>query len=90
MHAITAIISGRVQGVWFRGSTQKKAMELGLTGWVKNTTDGSVYLEAQGEKSQLEIFISWLSKGPHYSRVDQVDIKWIEATTQHTSFSVRY
>ena len=90
MQAITAIISGRVQGVWFRGSTQKKAMELGLTGWVKNTTDGSVYLEAQGEKSQLEIFIGWLSKGPNYSRVDQVDIKWIEATTQYISFSIRY
>lgn len=90
MQAITAIISGRVQGVWFRGSTQKKAMELGLTGWVKNTTDGSVYLEAQGEKLQLEIFISWLSKGPNYSRVDQVDIKWIEATTQYISFSIRY
>jgi acylphosphatase len=90
VQAITAIISGRVQGVWFRGSTQKKAMELGLTGWVKNTTDGSVYLEAQGEKSHLEIFIGWLSKGPNYSRVDQVDIKWIEATTQYISFSIRY
>lgn len=77
MKAITAIIHGRVQGVWFRGSTQQKANELGITGWVKNTLEGNVELEAHGEKVQLEVFIAWLFKGPKYSQVEHVDVEWI-------------
>jgi len=48
--AITAIIHGRVQGVWFRGSTQQKANELGITGWVKNTLEGMLNLRRMARK----------------------------------------
>ncbi|MEO1939610.1 acylphosphatase [Candidatus Thioglobus sp.] len=90
MKAITAIIHGKVQGVWFRGSTQKKANELGITGWIKNTSRGSVELEAHGEKIQLDVFIDWLSEGPMYSRVEQVNVNWIEPSVQFSAFSVKY
>jgi len=88
--AITAIIHGRVQGVWFRGSTQQKANELGITGWVKNTLEGNVELEAHGEKVQLEFFIAWLFKGPKYSQVEHVDVEWIGSNTQFYSFNIKH
>jgi acylphosphatase len=88
--AITAIIHGRVQGVWFRGSTQQKANELGITGWVKNTLEGNVELEAHGEKVQLEVFIAWLFKGPKYSQVEHVDVEWIGSNTQFYSFNIKH
>ena len=90
MKAITAIIHGRVQGVWFRGSTQQKANELGITGWVKNTLEGNVELEAHGEKVQLEVFIAWLFKGPKYSKVKHVDVEWIGSNTQFSSFNIKH
>ncbi|EEZ80737.1 acylphosphatase [Candidatus Thioglobus sp.] len=90
MKAITAIIHGRVQGVWFRGSTQQKANELGITGWVKNTLEGNVELEAHGEKVQLEVFIAWLFKGPKYSQVEHVDVEWIGSNTQFYSFNIKH
>ncbi len=90
MSAITATVYGKVQGVWFRGSTQQKANELGITGWVKNTMDGNVALEAHGKKLQLEALIDWLAKGPSYSQVEHLDVKWIESSTEYGSFSIRH
>ena len=71
---IMATIRGRVQGVGFRNAVAKKAKSIGLSGWVCNQEDGSVYCEARGTDSQLELLISYLKKGPILSRVDSVDI----------------
>jgi len=57
-------VSGRVQGVFFRVSTQKKAKLLGIMGWVKNQPDGSVYIEAEGTETQLAQFLAWCAEGP--------------------------
>ena len=57
-------VKGKVQGVWFRAFTREKATELGVTGWVQNETGGAVYLEANGEKSKLDLFIDKLKQGP--------------------------
>ncbi len=65
-------IYGRVQGVGFRYYTNKKALELGITGFVRNLPDGSVYIEADGEPDQLEIFINWCYEGPSWARVTDV------------------
>jgi acylphosphatase len=65
-------INGRVQGVFFRASTQKKARELGICGFVRNEKDGSVYIEAEGEKEAMERFILWCHEGPPGAKVNKV------------------
>jgi acylphosphatase len=67
-------IYGKVQDVGFRYSALQKANEMGIYGFVKNRTDGSVYIEADGETDILELFILWLKKGPSWSRVDEVKV----------------
>ena len=74
---LSARISGKVQGVWFRGSTQLKARELGVTGWVKNEPDESVRLQAFGEESALERLLSWCHSGPKHARVEKVHHSYI-------------
>ena len=68
-------ISGRVQNVSFRYYTRKKAQEFGISGYVKNELDGSVYVEAEGEEESLDLFILWCQKGPSWARVDEVKIQ---------------
>ncbi len=65
-------VIGKVQGVWFRKYTKDKADMLGLTGIVKNKTDGNVYIEAEGEKEIVEGFIRWLYEGSPQSNVVEV------------------
>ncbi len=68
-------ISGRVQNVGFRFHTRKKAQELGISGFVKNELDGTVYAEAEGEEEPLDKFILWCRQGPSWARVDHVNIQ---------------
>jgi len=72
LKAIHVIISGRVQGVWFRAWTQKAALKLGLTGWVRNRTDGTVEALLCGRSEQLEAMIAKCRKGPTLARVDKI------------------
>ena len=65
-------ITGRVQGVWFRGSTRQKALQLGLGGYVKNLNDGSVEVVACGEQSAIEQLHEWLWQGPSGAKVTNV------------------
>ena len=65
-------VSGQVQGVFYRASTQQQARALGLTGWVRNSEDGNVELLACGTSAQLEILERWLWQGPTAARVTQV------------------
>jgi acylphosphatase len=66
-------IYGKVQGVYFRGSTLDKAKQLGVAGFVKNQADGSVYAEAEAEEEVLNQFLEWCKKGPMMARVDRVE-----------------
>lgn len=75
--AIILKIQGRVQGVYYRASAQSKAQNLGLTGWVKNSPDGSVASHAEGPKEKLEEFINWCRQGPPAASVSSVDSNWI-------------
>lgn len=65
-------ISGRVQGVWFRASTQEEAKKLDLTGWVRNLQDGRVEVLACGDEEKLSQFYQWLHQGPELAIVDDV------------------
>lgn len=69
-------VRGRVQGVYFRASTQREAKRLGLTGWVKNRPDGAVEICAEGEEEGLKELIAWAHKGPSAARVERVDVRW--------------
>ncbi|MAT55766.1 MAG: acylphosphatase [Saprospirales bacterium] len=71
---INIFIEGKVQGVWFRASTRRKALELGIKGLVKNLPDGRVYVEAEGTDEQLNSFTSWCKQGPELARVDRIEI----------------
>ena len=71
-------VKGKVQGVFYRSSTQAKAKELGLSGWVRNEEDGSVLIEAEGEEQKLEKLLDWCRKGPGAAVVNDVEFEEIE------------
>ncbi|MGB9711579.1 MAG: acylphosphatase [Dissulfurimicrobium sp.] len=87
---IHAFISGRVQGVFYRASAMDKAMQLDLTGWVKNLADGRVELVAEGSSEAIDAFISWCRKGPPYAHVTNIEVQEQEATGEFDRFSMRY
>ena len=66
------IVQGRVQGVWFRKYTQQAAKSYNLHGFVQNKRDGTVYVEAEGEETNLKLLIKWLEKGSPLSEVKDV------------------
>jgi acylphosphatase len=73
---VQLFVRGRVQGVFFRASTQREAKRLGLTGWVKNRPDGGVEIIAEGEEDGLKELIAWAQRGPSAARVERVDVRW--------------
>ena len=69
---IHLIIEGRVQGVWFRDSTRREAVSLGVFGWVRNRPDGTVEVVAEGPEDQVGKLITWCNHGPPAASVSQV------------------
>lgn len=67
-------IHGRVQGVWFRGSTQRRARELGLAGWVRNCADGSVEAVFEGPARAVAAAVRFCGDGPPAARVERVEV----------------
>ncbi|MBM4206865.1 MAG: acylphosphatase [Gammaproteobacteria bacterium] len=88
MRTVRLIISGRVQGVYFRRFTKHKAHDLGINGTVCNRADGSVEIIAQAEAGKLEPFIKWCHKGPITARVDKVEIKDLDGSHPYQSFEI--
>ncbi|MCI0480834.1 MAG: acylphosphatase [Candidatus Dadabacteria bacterium] len=72
MRAVRIIVSGHVQGVGFRAFTQQRASLLNLTGWVRNLSDGSVEIHAEGDDDKVNEFLTWCRIGPRTARVDDV------------------
>ena len=77
--AVKLMISGRVQGVFFRKAAKEKADELGVTGTVRNLDSGEVEVIAQADAAVLERFIAWCHQGPRFARVDRVDVEELPA-----------
>ena len=75
--AVRVIIHGKVHGVCFRTSTQTKALELNLTGWVRNLPSGTVEVHAEGNRDSLDKLIKWCQKGPPPANVSRCDLDWI-------------
>jgi acylphosphatase len=89
--SLNVIVYGRVQGVYFRAFTTRHALELGLTGYVRNSTGGkSVEVQVEGERDKLEQLITYLKKGPLESRVDRLDLSWAEYSGLYSGFNIRY
>lgn len=81
MKTIRIQVRGRVQGVYYRQSTCRTALELGIKGWVKNCPDGSVELLATGTEQQLTALQEWCSRGPVRAVVESMEVQ--ETDLQH-------
>jgi acylphosphatase len=69
------VVEGRVQGVGYRWSAASEAVSRDITGVVKNLSDGSVYIEAEGTREQLDSYVEWCRRGPRLSNVESVAIE---------------
>ena len=83
------VVSGRVQGVWFRGATAEQAERLGVAGWVRNLSDGRVEATFEGRAAEVEAAIEWCRNGPPTARVDAVLVEW-QSPVGEVGFRVRY
>ncbi len=81
-------ISGKVQGVFFRAHTKQKAEQIGITGWVKNTSDGKVEAVFEGEEPCIQEMLNWCHHGPSHAQVDKVDIRIIRAAKTFETFTI--
>lgn len=86
---VNIAVSGRVQGVYFRAFTRRKAKQLGLVGRATNLADGRVEIIAQGNDVAVTQFITWCRKGPITARVDHIDINELPVTEELHSFEIK-
>jgi acylphosphatase len=82
------LITGRVQGVFYRASAMEAAQRLGIVGWVRNLPDGGVEAVAEGPREAVAEFVRWCGDGPPAARVDDVRVDWSAATGEFTTFRV--
>lgn len=88
MKHVKLLIRGRVQGVAYRAHTRRKALSLGLSGYVENRPDGSVYAEIEGPEEAVDELIRWCHHGPPLAEVTSVEVR--EGQPQHhQGFEVR-
>lgn len=82
------VVSGLVQGVGFRHATYRRALELGLTGWVRNLPDGRVEAVFQGDRQTVARMAEWCRRGPGLARVDQVTEHWEPSADSFGEFEI--
>lgn len=83
------LVKGKVQGVWFRKFTKEQADKLGIKGWVKNTSDGNVYIEAEASSEDMQEFLMLVKRGSPLSQVAEVELQ--KAAVQNFStFEILY
>lgn len=90
MIQLQIIVSGEVQGVGYRYYTQMKAIQFGITGWVKNLQEGGVEILASGENDNLERFIDEVRRGNPFSTVDHIEVNETIKTETYRSFAIKY
>lgn len=86
--ALRAVVRGRVQGVFFRDATVRRAEELGLLGWVRNADDGTLLVHAEGPETALKGLVEFLGEGPPAARVEAVEVEAVKPEG-HEQFAVR-
>jgi acylphosphatase len=89
MKTIHLVVNGRVQGVYFRAFTKKRAIKFGITGFVCNVENGDVEIVAQAEQESLDSFINWCHEGPLMAKVENVNVKEYSTTEHFSQFEIR-
>jgi len=82
------LVVGRVQGVFYRGSTQEKANALGLVGTVQNLPDGSVRVIVEGEDQLIEQLVTWCRTGPVSAKIEHLSVRFSEPLGQFSKFTI--
>ena len=90
LQRLAAVVSGQVQGVGFRYFVQQVAVQLTLTGWVRNRWDGCVEVVAEGRHEKLLHLLALLHQGPPSAVVTEVEADWLEASGEFASFRVKF
>jgi acylphosphatase len=85
-----AIISGRVQGVFFRMETKRAADGFGVFGWVKNLLDGRVEAVFEGDRDRVDAILDWCREGPPAAKVTDVTVNWEDYTGEFTGFDIDF
>ena len=86
--AVNILVLGRVQGVFYRASTLERAQGLNLSGWVKNLSDGSVEVVAEGSRYALEDLVEWCKQGPPGAEVENVSARWTAYRGEFKTFLI--
>ncbi len=81
-------ISGLVQGVFFRDTTRRRALERGVVGWVRNLRDGRVEAYFEGEEQAVKSLVEWCHHGPPGAVVENVEVEWGSPTGQYSTFVI--
>jgi acylphosphatase len=89
-HRVHIFVSGRVQGVFFRDFTRRRALGLELVGWVRNTDDDRVEIIAEGEKEKINQLIEIVKIGPSSAKVKDCQIEWLECFYEFKDFKIIY
>lgn len=89
MTRVHLVVHGRVQGVYFRQSSQEEAQRLGLRGWVRNRRDGTVEAVAEGPQERVDAFVAWCHRGPPMASVTRVESAREEPASLPEGFHVR-
>lgn len=87
---LRAVVHGWVQGVGYRDFASREAMRLRLKGYVRNASDGSVEVEAEGRRSELEELLEVLRRGPRFAEVRTVDVAWDANRGEFDSWDLRW
>jgi len=83
------IVKGKVQGVFFRANTQKKAKLLGLRGYVRNLENGDVQIIASGVEEKIDMLLDWVNRSPEGAEVNNIELKTFEVDKVFKTFSIR-
>lgn len=87
---VRLVVSGRVQGVCFRMCARDVAESLGLVGWVRNRSDGTVELVAEGEECALSALLEWCRRGPSRAEVSDVEVVYSEPHNEFHAFRIGF
>ncbi len=87
---VNIIVRGSVQGVFYRARTKEKALELDLTGWVRNRIDGTVEIVAEGKREDLDRLVEWSRHGPKHAHVTNQEVNWQPFADEFRDFTVKY
>ncbi len=82
-------VSGRVQGVFFRAGTRKKAKEFGVSGFVRNLPDGKVETVLEGEEEKVKKLIEWQRKGPLFAKIKDIEVNWENYKSEFDDFEIK-